>query len=146
MLTRDTPIGRKVLPKAGVRTSPLIRVKPVDLQRAGVTPVPRTVGVVDLMPQLVDDGRILEVTNVIWCTGFRPDFPWLGIDGPDLAAPLSSTHGAVLGHPGLFLLGQEFQHAFNPIRPAGSAATPSAWRRRSPRAGSPCLRKRGRGS
>jgi hypothetical protein len=26
---------------------------------------------------VLDDGRALDVTDVIWCTGFRPDFSWI---------------------------------------------------------------------
>ena len=35
-----------------------------------------TVGVQDGMPVL-DDGRVVDVQNVIWCTGFRRDFSWI---------------------------------------------------------------------
>ena len=45
-----------------------------DLRAAGVERVlARTVGVEDGLPVL-DDGRVLDVQNVVWCTGFRPDF------------------------------------------------------------------------
>jgi putative flavoprotein involved in K+ transport len=32
-----------------------------------------------------DDGRALDVTNVTWCTGFRPHFSWshLPVTGDD---------------------------------------------------------------
>ena len=26
---------------------------------------------------VLDDGRVLDVRNVVWCTGFRPDFSWI---------------------------------------------------------------------
>ena len=57
---------------------PLVRVKPKHLTRAGVQRVPRTVGVQDGLP-LLEDGRVLDVANVIWCTGFRPDFSWIDL-------------------------------------------------------------------
>ena len=43
--------------------------------RAGAA---RTVGVRDGLPVL-EDGRALDVANVIWCTGFVPDFSWIDL-------------------------------------------------------------------
>jgi putative flavoprotein involved in K+ transport len=40
--------------------------------------VPRTVGVKAGAPAL-EDGRVLDVSNVVWCTGFRPDFGWIDL-------------------------------------------------------------------
>src|SRR6266542_2837283 len=68
ILTVDTPIGRKVRPKVVAKGGPLIRVKPNDLAAAGVERVSRTVGLKNGLPVL-EDGRVLEVANVIWCTG-----------------------------------------------------------------------------
>jgi hypothetical protein len=74
VLTVGTPIGRKMRPKLLSHGAPLVRVKPKGIVDAGVERVPRVVGVRDGLPLLEDD-RVLEATNVIWCTGFRPDFP-----------------------------------------------------------------------
>ena len=57
---------------------PLVRVKPRHLIETGVERVPRTVGVHDGLP-LLEDGRVCEVDNVIWCTGFRADFSWIDL-------------------------------------------------------------------
>jgi putative flavoprotein involved in K+ transport len=73
VLTRRTPIGRKIVPKLIAHGAPLIRVRLKDLVSAGVERVPRTEGVRDGLPELAD-GRVLDVSNVIWCTGFRYDF------------------------------------------------------------------------
>ncbi len=70
VFTIRTPMGRKARPKAITQGGPLIRVKPKDLQRVGVVRVPKTVGAKDGLP-LLEDGRVLNVTNVIWCTGFQ---------------------------------------------------------------------------
>jgi len=45
---------------------------------AGVERAPRVVGQVDGRPQL-EDGRVLDVANVIWCTGYRPDYSWIAL-------------------------------------------------------------------
>lgn len=78
VLTMRTPIGRKVGPKFVAHAAPLIRVKLKDLAAAGVEQVARTVGVQDGHP-LLEDGRVLDVANVIWCTGFRQDFGWIDL-------------------------------------------------------------------
>src|SRR5205085_5618308 len=76
VLTVRTPLGRKLRPKLLTRAAPLIRVKPKDLVNVGVQRVPRVVGVRDGRP-LLEDGRMLDVANVIWTTGFRPGFSWI---------------------------------------------------------------------
>ena len=110
VLTLRTPIGRKVQPEFISHGAPLIRVKLKDLIAAGVEQVPRTVGIEDGRPVL-KDGRVLDVSNVIWCTGFREEFPWidLPIFGED-GRPLHER-GVVVGEPGLYLVGLLFQYA-----------------------------------
>ena len=77
LLTIKTPIGRKMRPAIRMHGGPLLRVKKADLARVGVEWTPaRTADVKDGQPVL-DDGRVLEVTNVIWCTGFRQKFDWI---------------------------------------------------------------------
>lgn len=109
VLNFGTPVGRKVLPILMTRGSPLVRVKPKDILAAGVERVGRVTGVRNGLPEL-EDGRILEVDNVIWCTGFRQDFSW--IDLPALQAGGQPVHerGVVAAAPGLFFMGLEFQY------------------------------------
>ena len=73
VLSAGTPIGRR-FPKLLHKASPLVRVKPKDLVDAGIERVPRTVAVKDGLPRL-EDGRTLDVQNVIWCTGTGTTFP-----------------------------------------------------------------------
>lgn len=110
VLTVRTPIGRKVRPLLLAHGAPLVRVKPKDLVVAGVNRVPRVVGVRDGSP-LLEDGRVLDVANVIWCTGFRPGFSW--IDLPILGDRQRPEHerGIVASEPGLFFVGLEFLYS-----------------------------------
>jgi putative flavoprotein involved in K+ transport len=112
VLTRRTPIGRKVVPKLVAHGAPLVRVKLKDLAAAGVEQVPRTVGVRDGYPELAD-GRVLDVSNVIWCTGFKYDFSW--IDLPVFGANGEPAHrrGVVESQPGLYFMGLLFQYALS---------------------------------
>jgi putative flavoprotein involved in K+ transport len=115
VLTVRTPIGRKMRPKLLSHGAPLVRVKPTDIVAAGVERVPRVVGVRDGLP-LLEDGRVLEAANVIWCTGFRPDFSW--IDLPvfgDEEDPIEPIHqrGIVTDVPGLYFVGLFFLYAMS---------------------------------
>jgi putative flavoprotein involved in K+ transport len=112
VLTVRTPLGRRLRPKVRGHGGPLVRVKRADLTRAGVELVAaRTAGVRDGRPVL-EDGRVLEVANVIWCTGFRQDFSWIDLPvvGDD-GWPLE-TRGVVPSSPGLYFAGLAFQYAF----------------------------------
>ena len=79
LLNVDTPMGRKMRPHIRHGGGPLLRYRRKDLLAAGVERVVgRTVGVKRGLPVL-DDGRVLDVRNVVWCTGFRPDFSWIRV-------------------------------------------------------------------
>ncbi len=109
ILTKGTPIGRRVGPKLALGGTPLIRVKTKDLVGAGVERVARVTGTRTGVPLLEDD-RVVDVANVVWCTGFRHDFPWIdlpvfGEDGQPL-----HNRGAVETEPGLYFMGLLFQY------------------------------------
>ena len=109
--TLATPIGRKALPVVRDHGGPLERTWPSDLEAAGVERVfTRTVAARDGRPAL-EDGRFLEVRNVIWCTGFQPNYNWLHLPvfGPD-GWPLQ-VRGVVPSAPGLFFVGLPFLHS-----------------------------------
>jgi len=111
VLTVRTPIGRKVRPRALTTTAPLERVRPKELAAAGVERVPRTVAARHGRPVLADQ-RVMDVSTVIWCTGFRPDFSFvdLPVFDPD-GAPVHHR-GVVASEPGLYFLGLWFLSAF----------------------------------
>jgi putative flavoprotein involved in K+ transport len=110
VLTTSTPIGRKVRPKFIASGSPLLRVKKKDLRSAGVVDVPRTVGVVDGYPKL-EDGRVLDVANVVWCTGFDPGFSWINLPIFDDAGQVAHYRGVADEVPGLYFVGLKFLHS-----------------------------------
>jgi putative flavoprotein involved in K+ transport len=110
ILTVKTPLGRRVRPHVWESGAPLIRVKSEDLRTAGVERVPKVVAVREGLPVL-EDGRALDVANVIWCTGFRQDFSW--IDVPVFADGTQPIHErGVASEPGLYFLGLDFLYAF----------------------------------
>lgn len=68
------PLGRRTRSYVRHRGGPLFRIKLADLEAANVDRVTlRTIGAQAGKPA-VEDGRVLDVTNVIWCTGFRGDY------------------------------------------------------------------------
>ena len=114
-LTVKTFMGRKLRdhflnPPRGI---PLGRVRRKDIAGAGIEQVGRTTGVRDGYPVL-EDPRVLEVANVIWCTGYTPDFSWV-----DLALPTTrygfpiQDRGIVESVPGLYFMGLLFQYSLS---------------------------------
>ena len=112
ILTTGTPVGRRARPKIIAKGAPLIRVKPRELQTAGVERVARTVGVKNGMP-LLQDGRALDVANVIWCTGFAPNNAWLDLPVFEPNGEAVHARGVVESQPGLFFIGLHFLYAFS---------------------------------
>jgi putative flavoprotein involved in K+ transport len=86
-------------------------VRPKELAAAGVERVPRTVGVRDGLPVL-EDGRVMEVANVIWCTGSRPDFGWVDLPVFDEDSLPRHDRGVVASQPGLYFVGLWFLSGF----------------------------------
>ena len=112
VLTRGNPIGRKVGPKLLEDPDPLIRTKSKELTEAGVERVPRVTGVENGRPAL-EDGRVLDVANVIWCTGFRTDFGWIDLPVFDADGEPNHDRGVVESEPGLYFLGLVFLYSFS---------------------------------
>lgn len=112
VLSIATPVGRKARPKMLRLAAPLIRIKRCELARAGVRRVPRVAGVREGRP-LLDDGRVLDVANVVWCTGFHPGFSWIDLPvfGPD-GEPRHEA-GVVADVPGLYFVGLHFLYALS---------------------------------
>jgi putative flavoprotein involved in K+ transport len=120
VLTLRTPIGRKLRPEIRLHGGPLLRVKASDLQAAGVERVfERVVGVQGGLPEL-GGGRVVEVTNVIWCTGFRHDFRWIDLPIVGGDGYPQEKRGVVASAPGLYFAGLPFQYAFTSMLVAGA--------------------------
>ena len=113
-LTVRTWLGRKLRdhfldPPRGI---PLGRVRRKDIVAAGVERVGRTTGVRDSKP-LLEDGRVLEVSNVIWCTGYAPDFGWIDLALPTRHGLPIQDRGIVESVPGLYFMGLLFQYSLS---------------------------------
>ena len=121
VLTVDTPIGRKMRPKIRAHGGPLLRVRRADLAAAGVERVlSRVAGVQDGLPVL-DDGRVLDVANVVWCTGFRPDYSWIDLPVEYEDGYPVQYRGAAESCPGLYFVGMLFLHSFSSMLILGAS-------------------------
>jgi putative flavoprotein involved in K+ transport len=113
-LTVRTPIGKRLRdhfldPPRGI---PLARVRRKDIIAAGIERVGRTTGVQDGYPVVVG-GRVLEVSNVIWCTGYTPDFDWIDLAVPDRHGFPIQNRGVVESVPGLYFIGLLFLYSIS---------------------------------
>ncbi|MBA3235921.1 MAG: NAD(P)-binding domain-containing protein [Chloroflexi bacterium] len=121
VLTMRTPLGRKMAPMIRSGGGPLLRVRSADLERVGVERhTARTVGVTDGKPTL-DDGSVLDVANVVWCTGFQRDYGWVKVPGfiGEDGWP-QGDRGVVASAPGLYFVGIPFQYGFTSMLVAGA--------------------------
>jgi putative flavoprotein involved in K+ transport len=100
------------------RGIPLGRVRRKDIVAAGIERVGRTTGVRDGNP-LIEDGRILEVSNVIWCTGFTPDFSWIDLAFPTHGGWPIQERGIVDSVPGLYFIGLPFLYSLSSVLVGG---------------------------
>jgi putative flavoprotein involved in K+ transport len=110
VLTVRTPMGRAVRRKFSSRGIPLGRVRPKDYAAAGIDRVPRTVAARDGLPVL-EDGRVLEVANVVWCTGYVPDYEWIDLPVFDEDGAPVHRRGIVATEPGLYFVGLFFLYS-----------------------------------
>jgi len=118
--TLDTPIGRRMAPAVKSKGGLLVRWRKPELKAAGVELIEaRTTGVKDGKPQLAD-GRVLDVANVVWCTGFASDYSWIRppIKVDEFGWPIQ--YRGVAPNPGLYFLGVLFQYSFTSMLIVGA--------------------------
>jgi putative flavoprotein involved in K+ transport len=102
--TVDSRIGRRMRER-----DVLVGSSPRELRRRfGVTLRPRLVGASGRTVEFADGGE-LEVDAVVWATGFRPDYSWIGLPVTDQDGRLRHRRG-VTDVPGLYFLGLTWQH------------------------------------
>lgn len=112
VLTVDTPPGRKLRPKLQSQGGPLIRVKPYQLAALGVERAPRLAGVQNGLPVLAD-GRVLDVANIVWCTGFHNGLSWIDLPVFDERGEPLHERGIVPSQPGLYFVGLHFLYSLS---------------------------------
>jgi len=76
IVTVKTPIGRKAKKSILKGGAPLIRISVKHLEKAGVERLPKVKGINNGLPVL-ENGRTVSVSNIVWATGYKPDFSWI---------------------------------------------------------------------
>ncbi len=121
ILTMRTPLGRKMRPTDRNQGGPLVRVRMPDLIAAEVQQVTaRVSGVRDGLPEL-EDGSVLDVANVVWCTGFHHDYSWIHLPATDEYGWPLHDRGVARSTPGLYFVGLPLQFAFTSMLIGGVA-------------------------
>jgi putative flavoprotein involved in K+ transport len=117
--TLDTPFGRRMKKQTANKGTPLEGISENDFQRAGVVRLPAATGT-RAGKLLVADGRVVDVANVIWATGYRHDFSWIKL--PILGTDGLPQHdrGVVPGEAGLYFLGLPFQYSASSVLIGGA--------------------------
>ncbi|MEX0796659.1 MAG: NAD(P)-binding domain-containing protein [Acidimicrobiia bacterium] len=108
ILTDSTPMGRKMAREH--RGEPLVRTRTKELRRAGVESVARIVGVEGGRPATVE-GEALDVSNVIWCTGYDPGFDWIYLPIFSDEGRVQHQRGILPDQPGLYFVGLKFLYS-----------------------------------
>jgi len=119
VLTLRTPIGRKMRSEVRGGGGPLLRVKRADLAEAGVEHTASRVAGVQAGRPALDDGRVLDVANVVWCTGFHKDTGWIRIPVVGDDGWPTQKLGVVESSPGLYFIGLPFLQAFGSMLVGG---------------------------
>ena len=99
----------------------MIRTRPQEIAAGGVERVAKTIGVENGRPVL-EDGRVLDVSTVVWCTGFHTGFSsWIDLPvfGPD-GAPVHKR-GVATNEPGIYFTGLHFLFAMSSTMIHGAA-------------------------
>jgi putative flavoprotein involved in K+ transport len=112
VLTVKTPMGRKARPKMLKKATPLIRTKNKHLLAAGAERTSKVAGARDGKPVL-EDGRALDVSNVVWCTGFHPAHSFIDLPIFDESGEPRHVAGVVKDAPGLYFVGLHFLYAMS---------------------------------
>lgn len=115
VMTVTNPAGRKFRDHFFDRPSPSAPLgggRRKDIAAAGAERVSRTVGVEKGYPVL-EDGSVLEVSNVIWCTGYAPDYHWIDLPLPTHHGVPIHARGIVESIPGLYFIGLLFQYSLS---------------------------------
>jgi putative flavoprotein involved in K+ transport len=109
LITIKTPIGRKARQSILKGGSPLIRVSAAELDKAGIERLPRVAGIKDGKP-ILEDGRIIPVTSIVWATGYKPDFSWIDPKVTDETGWPATKRGLSTSVENMFFIGMLFQY------------------------------------
>ena len=105
IMTIKTTPGRKAADAIKNKhvAAPLINTSIKDAKLSGVTHVAKIKDIVD-GHAVLEDGTVLKVGAVIWCTGYQADFSWIKMDG------VTDESGNPATYRGVFPAQQNTEH------------------------------------
>ncbi len=106
-VTTGHALGRHLRDRPA-RGDVVIGITKRELASSHVKRVGRVTGARDGLP--VCDGSPLDVQTIIWSTGFAPEFSWIKVPMPTVNGRPTTMRGVVRESPGLYFVGQRFQH------------------------------------
>lgn len=106
--TAETAIGRRLRANASRGGDALIGIPERTLRASGVIRVGRLEEARGELPLCGD--QVVQPRVVIWSTGFNPDYSWIALPVVDEHGVLRHRRGVSPDMPGLFFVGQRFQH------------------------------------
>jgi putative flavoprotein involved in K+ transport len=111
ILTVNIAIGRRARKNLLKGGGPLVGVSVKDLVNAGVEQIPRMSGVENGLPKF-ENGLTVNVSSIIWATGFKPDFSWIDLKVTDEKNgwPLTKR-GVSTKVKGMYFMGMIFQYS-----------------------------------
>jgi putative flavoprotein involved in K+ transport len=113
LITRRTPLGRKMIDDIRHHGGPMLRVSRQDLAQRGVERLTgRVTGVRDGLP-VMDDGTVVDAANVIWATGFSQAFDWIKLPVFEADGWPREYRGKVTEAEGLYFAGLCMQYSFS---------------------------------
>lgn len=104
-LSRTSFLGRRLYEKVSDQGDPVFNTEYAKIQDAGVERVDERITAVEDGCPATDEGIRFDVDNIIWCTGFTPDFSWIDIDICQESGAPRHEHGIVPEAPGLYFVG-----------------------------------------
>ena len=110
VLTRRTPLGKKIAQDFTAHGGPLISVSIADAHQAGVVCLPRLEHLSNKGLPVFDGVAQLPVSTVLWATGYEPRYSWIDELPVDKRGWPVTNRGAVPALPGLYFVGLPFQY------------------------------------
>jgi len=108
-LSVESWLGGRLAENAASGGDPLVGITQKEVEEAGIHRVPRTTGADGGQPVL-EDGREIDAGNVIWATGFKPDYSWINLPVFGENGYPEHERGVVEEEPGLYFMGLKYQH------------------------------------
>lgn len=104
-LSRTSFLGRRLYEKVSDQGDPVFKNEYAKMRDAGVERVVGRITAAEDGRPATDEGDRFDVTNVLWCTGFEPEFSWIDVDVFQEDGSPRHERGVVPEAPGLYFVG-----------------------------------------